>query len=213
VQLSTSVNEISRQISESTVVTQQAVAEANRTDEIVQSLASSADRIGAVMGLINAIARQTNLLALNATIEAARAGEAGRGFAVVASEVKNLAGQTSRATEDIAMQIADIQSATREAVGALGSITGSIVRISATTASISAAVEQQGAATAEIARNVQQTAASTQAVTATIAGVSQAANHTGAAAGQVLDEASGLSRQAEQLTDEVNHFVARVRAA
>jgi methyl-accepting chemotaxis protein len=213
VQLSTSVNEISRQISESTVVTQQAVAEANRTDEIVQSLASSADRIGAVMGLINAIARQTNLLALNATIEAARAGEAGRGFAVVASEVKNLAGQTSRATEDIAMQIADIQSATREAVGALGSITGSIVRISATTASISAAVEQQGAATAEIARNVQQTADATQAVTNNIAGVSDAAQHTNAAAAELSDIAANASAQSASLSADVTSFVEAIRAA
>jgi methyl-accepting chemotaxis protein len=100
------IGEISRQVAQSGQVTGQAVEDARRTDMIVQALARSAQKIGDVVGLITNIAGQTSLLALNATIEAARAGEAGKGFAVVASEVKNLASQTTRATEEIGAQIA-----------------------------------------------------------------------------------------------------------
>ena len=94
----------------------------------MSELGSAATRIGEVVGLIQAIAGQTNLLALNATIEAARAGEAGRGFAVVASEVKSLAGQTAKATEEIADQIGAIQSAAADAAQAIEQVNAIIAR-------------------------------------------------------------------------------------
>ena len=94
--------------------------------------------------LITSIAEQTNLLALNATIEAARAGDAGRGFAVVAQEVKNLAGQTAKATDEISSHIVNMQRATGESVEAIKAIGLTIERISEITGAISSAVEQQG---------------------------------------------------------------------
>jgi methyl-accepting chemotaxis protein len=212
-ELSLSIREISRQVAQSAQITSRAVGDARRTDSIVRALAEGAQKIGQVVQLITNIAGQTNLLALNATIEAARAGDAGKGFAVVASEVKGLASQTARATEEIGAQITQIQNATAEAVQAIGGISATIDEVSAIATAIASAVEQQGAATSEIARNVQQTATSTQEVTSNIAGVSVAANDTGAAAGQVLGAANGLSQQAEQLTAEVDKFVAGVRAA
>ena len=212
-ELSASIGEISRQVAQSARMTARAVADAKRTDGIVRALADSAEKIGHVIGLITNIASQTNLLALNATIEAARAGEMGKGFAVVASEVKSLASQTARATDEIGVQIGQIQGATREAVEAIQAITVTIEEVSLIATTIASAVEQQGAATAEIARNVQQTAQAAQDVTTHVDSISQAANDAGAAASQVLSAASDLSRQAETLNSEVNSFVAGIRVA
>jgi methyl-accepting chemotaxis protein len=212
-ELSSSIVEISRQVAQSAKITSHAVDSARRTDSIVRALADGAQQIEHVVELISSIAGQTNLLALNATIEAARAGDAGRGFAVVATEVKSLAGQTAEATKEISLRIAQIQSATKEAVDAIQGITATIEEVSAIATTIGSAIEEQGAATAEIARNVTQTAQATQDVTSNISGVSSAANETGNAAGMVLSAATGLSKQAEQLSGEVSTFLAGVRAA
>jgi methyl-accepting chemotaxis protein len=212
-ELSSSIGEISRQVAQSATITGRAVESARRTDTIVRALADGAQQIEHVAELISSIAGQTNLLALNATIEAARAGEAGRGFAVVAAEVKSLASQTADATKEIGTRITQIQSATKEAVEAIQGITATIEEVSTIATAIGSAIEEQGAATAEIARNVTQTAQATQAVTTNIGGVSAAANETGGAAGLVLTAASNLSKQAEQLSGEVNTFLAGVRAA
>ena len=212
-ELGSSVQEIGRQVDGSAAIARQAVAEADQTGALVLELSAAVERIGDVVGLISSIAGQTNLLALNATIEAARASEAGKGFAVVASEVKELAGQTARATQEISGQIGRIQASTGQAVASIGGITQRIRDISATATSIAAAVEQQGAATQEIVRNVAQAATGTGEVTGNIAGVASAAEDTGAAASQVLGAASELSRQSEHLTAEVGRFLATVRAA
>jgi methyl-accepting chemotaxis protein len=128
-ELAASVTEIDRQVSQANAIAGKAVSEAEWTNTMVRELNEAAGRIGDVVRLITDIAEQTNLLALNATIEAARAGEAGRGFAVVASEVKALAGQTAKATEDIAAQIAGMQKATTRAIEAIGAIERTIREI------------------------------------------------------------------------------------
>jgi len=207
------VQEIGRQVLGSAHLAQTAVGEADQTQHLVQDLSQAASRIGEVVGLISNIAGQTNLLALNATIEAARAGEAGRGFAVVAAEVKELAGQTAKATEEISHQIIQIQGATGQAVSAIDTIAARIREINGVATTIAAAVEQQGAATQEIVRNVSQAATGTDQVTSNIVGVAQASEATGAAATQVLGAASELSRQSEQLGAEVSRFLSTIRAA
>ncbi len=212
-ELTASIGEIGRQVTQSARMTDRAVGEARHTDDIVHALAEGAGKIGQVVDLITSIAGQTNLLALNATIEAARAGEAGRGFAVVASEVKSLAQQTGRATEEIGAQIGQVQTATAQAVDAIRAITGIIEEVAGIATSIAAAVEQQSAATTEIARNVQQMSGNTQMVTSNIAEVSRSVNETGSAASEVLSAAGELSRQLGALTAEVTHFASELRAA
>ncbi len=210
-ELSSSISEISRQVSESSKIAQEAVQEAQRTNETVRGLADASTKIGEVVSLINDIASQTNLLALNATIEAARAGEAGKGFAVVASEVKNLANQTAKATEDISNQIGNIQEATSGAVLAIEGIGKTIANINEIASTIAAAVEEQGAATGEISRNVAEASNGTQEVSSNIQSVSKAATETGELAGQVLEVSATVGELANDLISKVEELLAKVK--
>jgi len=212
-ELSASITEISRQVEQSRDIAKDAVDEAQQATDTVGSLSFAANKVGEVVELITSIAEQTNLLALNATIEAARAGEAGKGFAVVASEVKNLADQTARATADITEQIEAMQSATSNAVNAIGNIGHTIDNINDISASISVAVEQQGAATMEISKNVQEAANGTVDVTKNIENVNLAAAETGNASQMVLEASSGLNSQASSLKDVVQKFLQQVRSS
>ncbi len=212
-ELSSSIAEIGRQVISSAQIARKAVDEAGATDATMQGLAENAGRISVVIDLIQSIASQTNLLALNATIEAARAGEAGRGFAVVASEVKSLASQTARATDEIRAQIANMQTVTASAVGAIRNIGETIGTINEVTTAIAAAVEQQSAATLEIARNIQHAAGGTAEVSSNIIGVSAASAEAGSAAGEVLSASSALRREAEMLRSEIDDFLCNIRAA
>jgi methyl-accepting chemotaxis protein len=212
-ELTSSVNEISRQVQESARIASEAVEQAQKTNDRVGELSKAASRIGDVVELINTIAGQTNLLALNATIEAARAGDAGRGFAVVASEVKALAEQTARATGEISQQIKGIQDATDESVVAIKEIGGTIGRMSEIASTIASAVEEQGAATQEIARNVQQAAQGTQQVSSNITDVQRGASETGTASSHVFSAAQSLSGESNRLKLEVGKFLSSVRVA
>ncbi len=211
-QLSTSINEISQQVAQSSKITSSAVNQAQNTNEQVQGLAFAAEKVGEVVDLIADIAEQTNLLALNATIEAARAGEAGKGFAVVASEVKNLANQTARATEEISGQIGDIQSATKDSVDAIQGIVKTIGDVNEIAAAIAAAVEEQGAATQEIARNVRDVTDDAQTVSDSIVDVTRGTAASYGSAIQVLWRAKDLSKPAKALDNEIDTFLSSIRS-
>jgi methyl-accepting chemotaxis protein len=212
-EMAASVEEITRRVAEAADVARRAVAEAKATDSTVRGLAEAASRIGDVVRLIGEIAGQTNLLALNATIEAARAGEAGKGFAVVASEVKNLAGQTAKATEEIGRQIAEMQGATSMAVDAIRAIGATVDRTSDIATAIAAAVEQQGATTREIARSASQVAQATDTVARRIEGIRSAADSTGGSARAVLEASGALAGDADRLRAGAEGFLRSVRAA
>ena len=211
--LSSSIREISRQVTQSSSITNKAVGDVQRTDTVIRALADDATKVGEVLSFIREIASRTNLLALNATIEAARAGDAGKGFAVVANEVKALAQQTASATGTIESHIAAMQRSTGVAVGAIQEIGTTIGEVSAVATAIAAAVEEQGSATAEIARSIQSNSGRTQDVRTNIADVIDAAAQADRSARQVLESASGVLAQTEQMSERVTEFVAAVRAA
>jgi methyl-accepting chemotaxis protein len=165
-----------------------------------------------VIDLIRAIAEQTNLLALNATIEAARAGEAGRGFAVVAAEVKSLATQTARATGDIGVQVAGIQTSTKDAVEAIGKIALVMEEINRFTSSIATTVEEQTAATREISRNAELAANGTSTVAQTVATVTSGIGDASRAAKDVLAATGELAEAARSLRESVDGFLTEVAA-
>jgi methyl-accepting chemotaxis protein len=212
-ELAASIGEIASQTNRSTDVAGRAVSEAQRTASTMSQLAEAATRIGEVIGLIQAIAGQTNLLALNATIEAARAGEAGRGFAVVASEVKTLAGQTAKATEEIAGQIGAIQSATADATQAIDQVNTIIGEMSTIAAAVASTVEQQNSAVASISQGVNRASTEAQSGAQAMSRVADASSDARTTASDVKALADALAVEAESLDAEVRRFLEDVQAA
>jgi methyl-accepting chemotaxis protein len=206
-QLSSSIHEISLQVSNATKATTVAVGRSDQARTTIATLAEAVARVGQVTTLISEIASQTNLLALNATIEAARAGDAGRGFAVVASEVKNLATQTARSTEEINRQINEIQSITQETVRGMDEVIGTVRTIDEIANSIAAAIEEQHAATSQIARNVTETANGAREVSTRIAEVSGEATRLGDEAGRVHSFAADVTGAVSSLRRVIVHAV------
>jgi PAS domain S-box-containing protein len=209
-ELTTSIQEISRQLVQANDVVRTAAAEASATNEDIAGLAQAAQKIGDVVKLIQTIAGQTNLLALNATIEAARAGDAGRGFAVVASEVKSLAVQTGKATEEITGQIAAVQSSTTNAVNAIRAITGRMQQINGYTSAVAASIEQQNAATGEISQNVASAAEGTKSIVSVLGTVASALTQTRTSAETVLAACDSVEKAAANLRGEVEGFLGKV---
>ncbi|MEL6877921.1 MAG: methyl-accepting chemotaxis protein [Pseudomonadota bacterium] len=208
-----SIGEISRQASSSSELARLASDATVEADTTISELSESAEQVGHIVELIQTIAKRTNLLALNASIEAARGGEAGRGFAVVASEVKELANQTSRATEQIAEQIRSMQTTTGASVSALRAIAGQVRDLESTAISIASAVDQQSVAGQDLARSIDIASRGTDEVAGHVEDVRELSLSTGAAASQVLTSATELEEQASTLTQHVDSFLKRVREA
>jgi methyl-accepting chemotaxis protein len=205
-EMGASIKEIAKNATEAAKVATSAVKVAETANATVSKLGDSSAEIGQVIKVITSIAQQTNLLALNATIEAARAGEAGKGFAVVANEVKELAKETAKATEDISRKIEAIQTDTKAAVDAIGTISEVINQINGISSTIASAVEEQNATTNEMSRNVSEAARGSGEITSNIAGVSHAAESTSRGAGDSQKAAQGLVETSNQLRRLVEQF-------
>ncbi len=212
-ELSGSIREISSQINKSAQVTTTAVNDAGKATKFAEDLTLAGQKIETVVDLIQDIANQTNLLALNATIEAARAGEAGKGFAVVASEVKSLANQTAKATEEIGVQISDMQNVTSEVVESMTAIGKVINEISNITTGISSAIEEQSAATGEISMNVQQAAGGANEVSQSVQEIRVGAENGTSTSAMLKDTAEMMNMVTKSFETEIRSFLDQVKAA
>jgi len=211
--LSMQIDEIGQNTIGGLKLSQAVVDQTRDANKAIQSLEAAAVRIGSIVGLISTIASQTNLLALNATIEAARAGQAGKGFAVVATEVKMLAGQTTRATEDIAQQIAAIQQATKHSVEEMSSIARVIDQLALVSTSIASAVEEQTVTTREIAGSIQVATRNTAQASLEIYSIEESVHRSTANIDEIMEWSERLSACTNDLETKVIDFFSSVRAA
>lgn len=212
-ELGASINEINRQMEQSSIANKEVASKAGVTAAVMSELSETSQAITEIIALINDIAEQTNLLALNATIEAARAGEAGRGFAVVASEVKNLAGQTASATNQIATQIGEVQTKVSTANESMDEIASAIETTAELATSVAAAVEEQQVTTVEISRNIQEASKGTQEVSDNIGGVASGSAETSAASSEVLSTSADMASKTDALKNTIEEFLKNVRKA
>lgn len=191
-QMSDSIETVAQNSIHTREITNKAVKKAEQTSDRVRQLGKAAEKIDQVTDTINNISSQTNLLALNATIEAARAGAAGKGFAIVATEIKELAGQTAGATEDIAKNIKEIQEQIIGAVDEIQDISTIIHKIDSFVNEAASAIETQSETTTEISKNISQVSLGIQEVNINI-------SQSSAVSSQVAGEISDVLTASEQI--------------
>ena len=205
-QMSATIKEIAKTVLQSSNVTQSAVERSKMAGEVIGQLSESSKEIGKITNVITSIAQQTNILALNATIEAARAGEAGKGFAVVANEVKELAKETSKATDEISSKIDSIQKNAIEVVSAVEEINKIMTEVDTLSTTVSSAVEEQAVTTSEITRSMTETTSGVNEIVQNIGGVAQAANENSQKSVETKEAAGGLGKLADRLNGLVKMF-------
>lgn len=193
----------------------------------VAGLSTTAAEINGFVVSVSRIAEQTNLLALNASIEAARAGSAGRGFAVVAAEVGKLAEQTQAAAEDVvrlteavttrvtttsramensASYVSEIERVGRDLNGALATIVAAAERTRHSAAAVSSAAEENVRAVEGAVHNLGLVAKTAEGHAAAAMQVSASTEEQSAACEQMTSASTLLltgSRQLKGLVGEL----------
>lgn len=193
-EMNSTINEIASNTENARQISSDASEKTEKASSDMNELNTAAESVGKVVETISDISDQVNLLALNATIEAARAGEAGKGFAVVANEIKELAGQTSAASQDIKSKIGHIQSVAGYTASSISEVTDAIKNTSQIVGSIASAIEQQSSATAEISSNVEQLSSGIEEVSRTVSKSSQAAQDISGDISEISNSSSEISQ-------------------
>lgn len=174
-------------------------------DQAAQQLATAAKSMGGIVELIRNIADQINLLALNATIESARAGEEGRGFAVVAAQVKNLAGQASRATEDISKEIKRTQSISSDVAGSLEKIRETIALVRENVGLSATSISDQRNISQAMLSNMQSAAISMSNISNEIAQIAQTTKSVDKSTKTIAKASQCIVDKKEQKSDQSSH--------
>ncbi|MEW6520699.1 MAG: bacteriohemerythrin [Thermodesulfobacteriota bacterium] len=206
-EMSATITEIAQNSEQARLVADKAAQSVRSASERVNSLGSAATEINNVISVITEISDQTKLLALNATIEAARAGEAGKGFAVVANEVKDLATQTSKATEGIRNKVNAIQAATKSTITEIGTIHEVIDEVNNVVATIAAAVEEQSVTTRDIAENLARVTDGIKEMTSAVVTTSEAVTEVN----RLIADSAQLAHLVAESMDEISAESARIR--
>jgi methyl-accepting chemotaxis protein len=218
--ISSTIDNIAMETKKARNISADAGLQATSISSRMETLDQAARDVGKVTETIIEISSMTNLLALNATIEAARAGNAGKGFAVVANEIKELAKQTTDATDDIKAKIGGIQSSVFNTVSAINKVTDIIKKMENIVSGIAEAVENQVVMTREVAVNtseaaiglkhtddlVEQMATASSSVAEDMMNVSSSAKEASEAGHQLKNDIAQLSVLAGQLSGVVKKF-------
>lgn len=205
-ELSMSIREVAVQAANAASVAEAGAVRAEAAGGTVSELGDASAKIESVTELIASIAGQTHLLALNATIEAAHAGAVGKGFAVVAQEVKELARQTTDASDDVRRVVGSIQEGSRNAGEAMADVASVIQEVNENQATIASAVEEQNATTRQIGKDAALAANGSSEIARNIEGVAAAARDTTAGAAQTESAANELAEMASQLRTLLTGF-------
>ena len=176
--------------------------------ERIYALVDAAKKIGGVVEEVQNITKQTNLLALNAAIEAARAGAAGRGFGVVAGEVRNLAGATEQAAQEIGRRVVMVQEIATESSAAMERMVDQVQ------AGI-AATRPAGEAIGEIERESEQVLRVVEAISTAIQAGDQSGDtiiQRAQAIDVLLKEAQEAARRSTGSADNIHAIARRLTA-